>query len=343
MRYAIIIVLLSATAWAHKPSDAHVEIAITGARLSGTIAVALRDLDGALAIDSDGNGTITWAEALAAAPRIDAYTRQHLMIGDGDAACSLSFGAPKLADFSDGAYWTAPITGECPSAPTELVVTYALLFEIDAQHRGIVNVQSTRVSRTVIARDRTPFAIELGTLSAVETVLAGASRVASSIVELAFLVCLLLPLALTDRRAIAGTVGAFVLAGTATLLLSAAELVYLPPQVAPIAVALSIAIAAGSNLVRISNARRGLAFELGVLHGLGYVVWLRDAGFATRELVPALSFSLGIAIAQLAFAAVLATALYAIRRSIAYRAMLWAGSTAAGLAAIVWTAERVFA
>ena len=73
MRAAILVLMLAAsTAWAHKPSDAHVRLAVSGDEITGRIDVALRDLDGALALDSDADGTLSWSEVHAQAPRITA-------------------------------------------------------------------------------------------------------------------------------------------------------------------------------------------------------------------------------------------------------------------------------
>jgi hypothetical protein len=330
-----IVLVLAPAAWAHKPSDAHLQIAVSGEHLTGTLAVALRDLDGALDLDADGDGTITWGDALAAAPRIDAYARQRLTI-DG---CTLAFGAGKLVDFSDGAYWAMPLSGECTSAPDVLVVKYALLFDIDAQHRGIVQVQTARSSRTIVARSAEPIAIELGASSALALARVGATRVWTSPFALLLLACLILPIATAKRRDVALVFGTFVLASTATLLLAAAELVYLPPDVVQLGLVLAVAIAAIANLLRVAAGRRDLAFELGLLHGLGCALWL-DEAIAPHRLVPTLGFAFGIAASEAVFVALVVAALYAVRRTPIHLVLVWAGSAMTALLVVVSLCSR---
>jgi hypothetical protein len=321
-----IVVALAPAAWAHKPSDAHLQIAVSGQHLAGTLAVALRDLDGALDLDADGDGTITWGDALAAAPRIDAYARERLTI----TGCTLAFGAGKLVDFSDGAYWAMPLSGECASPPDVLVVKYALLFDIDAQHRGIVQVQTARSSRTIVARSAEPIAIELGASSVSALACVGATRVWTSPFALLLLVCLVLPIATSKRRDVAIVFGTFALASTATLLLAAAELVYLPPEIVRLGLVLAVTVAATANLLRVAAGRRDLAFELGLLHGLGCAAWL-DQVVAPHRLVPTLGFAVGVSASEAAFVALVTAALIAVRRTPIHLVLVWAGSAMTAL------------
>jgi len=46
---------------AHKASDSYLVIDVQGAQVSGQWDIALRDIDFALGLDTDGNGEITWA------------------------------------------------------------------------------------------------------------------------------------------------------------------------------------------------------------------------------------------------------------------------------------------
>ena len=326
---AALVIALASHAWAHKPSDAHLSIAVSGEHLSGTLAVALRDLDGALDLDADGDGAITWGEVLAAEPRIDAYARERLTITD----CRLAFGAGKLVDFSDGAYWAMPLSGSCASPPDVLVVRYALLFDIDAQHRGILHVQTARSSRTIVARNAEPISVDIGPSSMPALVRASATRVWTSPFALLVLACLILPVAASRRREAAAVFGTFALASAVTLLLTAAELVYLPPAVVELGLVLAVAIAAVANLLRVAAGRRDLAFELGLLHGLGCAAWLDEVA-APHRLAPTLGFAFGIVVSEAAFVALVAAVLYAVRRTPIQLVLVWAGSAATALLAL---------
>ncbi|MFT3692186.1 MAG: HupE/UreJ family protein [Kofleriaceae bacterium] len=187
---------ISAPAWAHKPSDAHVQLAIANDQVTGTIAIALRDLDGALDLDANGDGSITWREAQVAAPRIAAYTAERVTLAGDDGTCKLAIGAGKLSDYSDGAYWSMPVTGHC--AGDTLSLTYNVLFDIDAQHRGIVQVRTPRGSSTTVVRDAKPLSLTVGDGGTIGGALAGAGFAITSLAVLACLLLLVAP-ALAQR------------------------------------------------------------------------------------------------------------------------------------------------
>ncbi|HUJ60618.1 MAG TPA: HupE/UreJ family protein [Kofleriaceae bacterium] len=352
MKAALALALVAATggaAWAHKPSDAHLQLAVQGDRITGTLAVALRDLDGALDLDANGDGNITWAEALAAGQRIEAYARARLHVAAESEPCAIGFGAAKLVDFSDGAYWAMPLSASCPSAPDTLVVTYALLFDLDAQHRGIVSVATAKGSQTIVVRDARPLAIALCRDTAWTGAALGAGQPWREPWLLVLLACLFVPAVrarrgglwrpATDPRDVLRRSGAlyaaFALASTAMLLAATAELVYLPPQAIQTAIMAALAIVAAANLLRLGDGRRDLAFELGLIHGLACAAQLHDAGVAAIY-----GYALGLALVEAAFVAGLASAVYAIRRTFAYRALLLVGSIATVAVALIWTCQR---
>ena len=196
---AATLLVLAGTASAHKPSDAHVQLALSGDRLDGTVAVALRDLDGALDLDADGNGEITWREAVAAAPRIDAYARERLTIVADGAPCTFTFATGALSDYSDGAYWSMPLHGRCTAGADTLAVTYSMLFDLDALHRGILQTHTPRGTRTTIVRDARPITIAIGDGGAIAAAGTGFAAVWTHAATLLCLICLVIP-ALVDRR-----------------------------------------------------------------------------------------------------------------------------------------------
>jgi hypothetical protein len=353
---ALAVILCSArAAWAHKPSDAHVRLAVDGTHVTGRIDVALRDLDSALALDADGNGEITWAEARAAGPQITAYLRDRLALAGDDVACTLAIGDGALADHSDGAYWAAPITAACPVAPHALTVTYRLLFDIDSLHRGLVHVAGS----TAIARDATPVRIELGEgTSVLAFVREGIVHIWLGFDHILFLLCLILPAVFPRRngrwqpaeslrdvgKEVLEIVTAFTLAHSITLVISTVGLVSLPSRFVETAIALSVVAAALNNLLRAIEARWAVAFALGLLHGFGFSSVLVDLGLPSSELIGSLlGFNLGVEIGQAAIVVVMIPLLYAIRRTFAYQALFYAGSTAVALLAMMWSYERWFA
>lgn len=357
MKSALVIAILcaSATAWAHKPSDAQLGLSVDGSQLTGRLDIAVRDLDGALGLDADGNGDITWAELTVAAPRIDAYVTSRLALAADGKKCCLVLGAASLVDLSDGAYWALPITAACPSHPAALGISYSLLFDIDAQHRGLVHLDG----QTLIIRDAAPVQAQLGESTSVASfVKEGIWHIWMGLDHILFLTCLILP-AVYQRRAqrwqaadslrhvafeVFEIVTAFTLAHSITLVISAVGLLTLPSRIVETAIALSVVAAAANNLARVVDARWAVAFALGLLHGFGFSSVLIDLGLPSHELIGALlGFNLGVELGQAAIVIALLPMLYLIRRTLAYQALLWGGSSVAAVIAAFWSYQRWFA
>lgn len=348
-----ILAATSGTALAHKPSDAHLRFTAGGAGLEGRIDIAVRDLDEAIGLDADTDGQITWGELTTAAPRIGAYIQERVSLAADGRPCALSLGTAALVDLSDGAYWAQPVSARCEGAPTEAVtVTYGVLFDIDAQHRGLVNMAGS----TEIIRDAEPVRIPVGGgTSFLSFVKEGVWHIWIGLDHVLFLLCLLLP-AVFPRIAgraqpapslrgvaieVLEIVTAFTLAHSITLVISAAGLVQLPSRLVETAIAISVVAAAVNNLVRAIDARWAVAFALGLLHGFGFSSVLVDLGLPSNQLISSLlGFNVGVELGQLAIVVGLLPILYWIRHTLAYRALLYAGSALTAVLATMWTFER---
>jgi hypothetical protein len=347
--------LAAAPAWAHKPSDAHLRLAVDGATITGRLDIAVRDLDGALAVDRDGNGEITWAELTGAAPRIADYVERRLALAAHGSPCALHLGPGGLAELSDGAYWALELSAVCPREPSSIDVGYALLFDLDSMHRGLVHV----AGQTVIIRDARPVRVELDEVTSFASfVREGVWHIWMGIDHILFLLCLILPAVFQRRtqrwraadslrdvcREVFEIVTAFTLAHSITLVISAIGLIALPSRFVETAIALSVVAAALNNLLRTVDARWAVAFALGLLHGFGFSSVLIDLGLPSHELIGALlGFNLGVELGQAAIVVALVPALFWIRRTVAYQALLWAGSGAVAVIATLWSYQRCFA
>jgi hypothetical protein len=357
-RLFLAVAILAGTAlpaWAHKPSDAHLALTVTDHGVTGRLDIALRDLDGALVLDADADGEITWAELTAASPRIDAYVRDRLALAADGMDCTLALGTAGIAELSDGPYWALPVTATCPHRPAVLAITYKLLFDLDAQHRGLVHI----AGQTLIVRNGDPVRATIGDETSVASfVKEGVLHIWRGFDHILFLLCLILPAVFQRRtarwqaadslrtvcREVFEIVTAFTLAHSITLVISAVGLVQLPSRIVETAIAASVVAAAVNNLVRVIDARWAVAFALGLLHGFGFSSVLIDLGLPSHEMIGALlGFNAGVELGQAAIVVALVPALYLIRRTLAYQAILWGGSSVAALVAAVWTFQRWFA
>ncbi len=349
-----VFVASASSAFAHKPSDSHLRLAIETERLEGSLDVAIRDLDAALTIDGDGNGAITWGELEDATTAVNTYVTDRLALTRASTPCPLHFSEASLVEHSDGPYWSMPFVSDCDGQGTSVAITYKLLFDTDALHRALVRVDGAH-AQTLIIRDAAPVTIQLDADTSIEDFITeGIWHIWHGLDHLLFLVCLILPAVYTRRGqpprtfknvalSVLQVVTAFTVAHSLTLAVSTLDLVRLPSRAVETAIAASVVAAALNNLVRVVDARWAVAFALGLLHGFGFSSVLVDLGLPSRELVGALfGFNLGVELGQLAFVAVLLPALYLIRGTIAYRVVLWGGSAAIAVLASIWTVQRLF-
>jgi hypothetical protein len=358
--------LVAFPAFAHKPSDSYLTLAVSGARVHGRWDVALRDLDNLIDLDADGNGEVTWDEVRARQSAIAALALGHLALSADDATCPTAARGLRVASHSDGAYAVVDFDADCPHAPRTLAVTYSLFFDVDPQHRGIVRIDDGAGTRTAIFSPREPTQrFETTTVRRLPQWLAavrlGIEHIFAGVDHLCFLIALLLPSVLvrTDRGTWAPVprlrpaltdvlkiVTSFTVAHSITLTLSALEVLRLPSRLVESGIAASVVVAAVNNVVPIlAEDRWAAAFALGLLHGFGFSATLMDLGLPRENLALTLfGFNVGVEIGQLAVVAAFVPLAYLARRTWAYRRVgLVGGSLAIAGVAGVWLVERALA
>lgn len=125
--------LLSGATWAHKGSDAYLQLN-DQPRLSFSYAVALKDLELALRVDANGDGQVTWGEVKAALPAIQALLASNIGLVDAPA---LDWQYDGLEARGDGAYLRLKAWPQT-SAGAALALRYSLFRSQDATHRLLV-------------------------------------------------------------------------------------------------------------------------------------------------------------------------------------------------------------
>jgi hypothetical protein len=348
--------LLPFAAWAHSSSTSYVTIVASGhdARLQWSIA--LRDLDTAIGLDANDDGDITWGELRARQSEMDAYalSRLHLSTGGGDC---IAGPVEHLADLlGDGGYAVLRTTLRCPVAIAGLDVRYGALFEIDPNHRALLNVTVEGVPHTGIASPSEPIAhfdasggqftlVRQFFQGGIEHLLAGADHVL-------FIVMLLAPLLLRPRPAAEGPVPrlaeivtlltAFTVAHGLALTLAVLGLAHVFTAAAELGVAATILVTAVDNIVPFLPRQRGLlAFGFGLIHGLGVAGGLGPLHLPAASLALALlSFSLGLEAAQIGIALAASPIAHVLRATpaVSHR-MLPVLSGGVALLAVLWIGE----
>lgn len=362
---ALVAMWLHGAALAHKPSDSYLILNVEGNTIDGQWDIALRDLDFALGLDDNQDGAITWGEVKAKHAAITAYALARLTLGPAHAPCAPVMREQLIDNHSDGAYAVLRFTARCAAAPKVLDVGYWLFFDIDPQHRGLLNLSSQGATRAGILGVDLPLQqFALAELSmreqAADYLKEGVLHIWTGFDHILFLLSLLLPAVLVrsvgsgEAWAAAPSfkaafwdvfrvVTAFTVAHSITLSLAALGVISLPSRLVESAIAASVVLAALNNVRLLVYAGRWIiAFCFGLIHGFGFASVLTDLGLPQGSLLLALvAFNLGVEMGQLAIVAVFLPLAYALRATRLYRrAILVGGSLVVAAIATLWLIER---
>jgi len=375
MRYLTVLLVsialaaIAPTAQAHKPSDSYLTLTqpASGAVLDGHWDIALRDLEYAIGIDRNGDGAITWGELKATGDRVYAYAFSRLRI-EGIARgnrepCFLQRRDMLFDEHVDGGYAVLRFTVACPFRPAQLAVHYGLLFDLDPNHRGLVDIRTSGATQAFIlsaqARSTT---LNLGSPKRWRQLWAfveeGIWHIWKGYDHILFLLTLLLPAvvvygngswrpraSLHDAEMdVLKVVTAFTIAHSITLSLAVNGFVNLPSRLVESGIALTVLLGALNNIVPIVRERRwAVAFAFGLIHGLGFASVLTDLGLRAWNLgVALLGFNIGVELGQLAIVLLFVPIAYWLRETRFYRlAFMRGGAAVIGGIAAYWLVVRV--
>lgn len=353
----VILLLAPLAARADSSSTSYLDIDAHGATIDVQWSLALRDLDDAIGLDTDGDGRITWGELRSASGKVAAFAVSRLRLSSNGAVCPAG-DAEILADRLGGAgYAVLRWTATCAAAITTLDVGYSALFESDPRHRGLARVAINGADHAAVFSPANPsahFASSAGRTSVMRDFFqAGIAHLVGGSDHLLFIAMLLAPAllrtdpALGSLRRMAGAIRvltAFTLAHGVTLALAVLHVIEVSPAIADPAIAMTILVTAADNLLPFLKVRRDvLALGFGVIHGLSVAGTLGPLGLPPGLLAVALvSFNLGIEATQIAIACAFVPLAFCIRATqAASHRVLPAVSAAALVIAALWLAARL--
>jgi hypothetical protein len=348
---------------AHKSSDAYLKLRVEGDVIEAQWDVALRDLESAIGLDADDDGAITWGELKSRKDLVVSHLLSRLRFSSNEKTARFEPTDLLVDRHSDGAYAVVRFRVEGLPAHRRFQIDYAAFFDIDPQHRGLLRIdQGAHAQTAVFSPEQSRCYVEATSDDApafFPFVREGIWHILMGLDHLLFLAALLLPAVLQRtasgwqrverfREALANlvkVVTAFTLAHSLTLTLATLDVVRLPTRWVESAIAASVLLAAMNNLRPFIKGRAWvMAFTFGLIHGFGFANVLADLSLPPTLLASALfGFNVGVEAGQLAVVGLFFPFIFLMRGSLYYQPItLRFGSSAIGLLATVWMAERLF-
>ena len=360
--------LLPRMAAAHSASSSYLHVDVHGRQLDVQWSIALRDLDYAVGLDSNGDGALTWGEVRQHADAIEAYALARLRLSGDDAACPLGPVSLLADQLSDGGYAVLRFQAACAGVPSRVGVHYGLLFDLDPLHRGLLTVSVGGVPHAAALspthQDAT-FDVAPGYGETFRSFFAtGVDHLLTGIDHMLFVTMLLVPAMFRRDKDAFGlgaqlrpvgdframfveslkVLSAFTLAHGTTLTLSVLHIISIPEWLSEAGIALTILATALDNVFHFLPARRWpLAFAFGLVHGLGFATALGPMDLPPVALgVALISFNLGLEAAQVSIASLVLPMGFLSRNTWVYPRRIMPGvSAAVAVVALAWFTDRV--
>lgn len=347
---------------AHTPSSSYLFINEVGSELKLRWDISLRDLDYVLGLDSNQDQGITWQELRDKRQEVSAYALSNLMLQRAGKSCQINDEKLQVVTHTDGTYAVLQMTPKCIVDKGLLNVSYSLLFDEDANHRGVILDQRRKGTNSYIASpDKRAIKIndhQSNASSFFVFVKQGIWHILIGYDHILFVITLMLPAVLLYRKkqwvaveefkpAIASlikVVTAFTIAHSITLSLATLDLISLPSKWVESVIALSVILVALNNIKPLfTHARWGMAFFFGLIHGFGFASVLSDLNLNNESLILSLlGFNVGVELGQSLIILLIFPLGFFLRRTSLYRkTFLKGGSVIISLIASFWLIQRI--
>ena len=367
--------ILPNLASAHALNQSYVYFQIKEDGITGRVEVIFDDINQALLLDADGDGTVTVAEFEARADEAFEIVTKNLRLRHDGKDLQIrstgfdSFGGGQPLNRANVAQLEFAVDG-LDIVPQSLEMSYVFLFdEIDPTHTGYALIEENY--RTGIAENEQFVSLIFTSGESQELSLVGQSWTsvfANFIIHgvwhiwighdhILFLVSLLISsvMILSAGRwvprdtfkdslwSVLKIVTLFTIAHTITLSLAALGLVSIPAPLIEFIIAISIAVMALDNIFPIFHRRTWLVIlGFGLIHGFGFANVLAPLGVDPQHQVVTLAaFNIGVEIGQAAIVIVLFPLLFMIRKSPLYQPAIMKGLSGVLIViALFWAFER---
>jgi hypothetical protein len=353
--------LLVGPVLAHKSSDSYLTLKVSGDKVAAQWDIYLPDIQFAIGLDENSDDQISWGELQKKELELQAWANSRLNLNRGG-ICTLQPTDLQVDEHTDGNYAVLFFDGKCPVVEGPFSIQYSLLFDIDTQHRGLLNLDLDGNKHSAVLGPQNASqkftARESSGVQFLQYLTEGIWHIWIGFDHILFLICLLLPAVLLQGSAqtnpapdfkrvamgVLGIVSAFTLAHSITLSLAALEVVVLPSRWVESAIAGSVIFVAVKNLTNSFEGRWQTAFLFGLIHGFGFASVLTALGLPTQSLALSLvGFNLGVEFGQLVIVGIFIPLAFFLRASWFYQVVVFrGGSWTALFVALAWFVERAF-
>lgn len=358
----VLAVLLQAPALAHEAGISQLRFEIEGQQLHGEWEIHYDDALTLLGVPAQLDDDAAWQTLLAHEDSLRRAVTERVAVSDLGLACPLEVSSEPLRRNVEQGTAILLLRATCSAEPTELELSYEILFDVDARHRGYFSVKDSRMTHLGVFKEQersVRFGVHRfrwwGTIA--EFTWEGIWHIWTGLDHVLFLLALLLPASLLrtgdswearpgfwpTTRQVLKVVTAFTLAHSLTLVLAYLRVIVLPSRIVESAIALSVFLAAWNNLRPFLPGRTWvLAAAFGLVHGMGFAGALLGLAlpYQARGLALA-TFNVGVEIGQVAIVAVVLPLFFlASRRSFYPRWIMGVGSLLIAWIAVLWTLER---
>lgn len=123
---------------AHRPSDSWIQLSAADHHVNLRLDLALKDLDSVLGLDANDDGNLTWGELRRRESELIQYVTQRLTLTNSDERMTWVPEPLRLVQHEEVVCASFTLNSTSPTARRQLTLIYRCLFELDPQHRALV-------------------------------------------------------------------------------------------------------------------------------------------------------------------------------------------------------------
>ena len=311
-----LVFLFPAAVFPHAGNVSYSEITVENLQIRHEIQILVEELEEAVPLDTDGDGTITSDELEEAREDLADYLSQKVEVESWNVAIPLRLEGLEIlqrevvdADEDTLPFLRVELVFESPHLLSQFQIRCHVLDEVDIRHDNYAKITVFGSERPFVFKPWNTFVYERGQGRSEAFIpsmwstfysfgMLGGDHIFTGYDHMLFLIRLLL--VATRFLTTVKVVTAFTVAHSVSLVLAAFKIVQVSPGIVEPIIALSIMYVAAENFFSWFPMKRWLiSFGFGLIHGLAFAQGLQMLDLPRAQFITALlSFNIGIELAQ---------------------------------------------